>query len=532
MPKQGRTWKGAFSSLSALTPSRSLAARSSPVRPSSTVRTVKTGTRLSLKRPENANDGHLLEFERVVVWDSCRLFSALMVFGMMLVCKFYTRGAELSGVCEGLDILLANNRDAREEGGRLRNNPARQQLGARLEETPRLRWADEFVEFNLDVKRAIRQILRALVPDSVIPAGARVVGANRPVAAVEGFLAEPANAAFIAGVQDFFDAIPAHDGRPGLPAVGVLPHWWLLLNHAAAKITTAFENNLAHPFTGRVEDALNTITRDKAAVQYAIHVGLGTKDKPRGRVPLLSVPALRLMEEVLTSMDWGGRLMRVTARKEFTEALLQDAAMQQDEPRAAAVVEAMVEAVFQDVARARGGGAGRAAGRRAVGRPAAGRPAAGRAGAAGAAARGPAAGVGAAGAAAADAVGAVYPDAEGVPADMQPVWKAKKAALAASVTGIVDALPLSADVIKSSRIFSSLDTQVMLLQRLVVHNTSVDGREAERELRLRQVAAVPAWEGGPRDLNQLYPHLVRDGVRDTKVSTFTIGPIGGDDGGH
>ena len=115
---------------------------------------------------------------------------------------------------------------------------------------------------------------------------------------------------------------------------------------------------------------------------------------------------------------------------------------------------------------------------------------------------------------------------------MQPVWKAKKAALAASVTGIVDALPLSADVIKTSRIFSSLDTQVMLLQRLVVHNTSVDGREAERELRLRQVAAVPGWAGGPRDLDQLYPHLVRDGVRDTKVSTFTIGPIGGDDGGH
>ena len=493
-------------------PTRRSPAPRSSTRPADTVRTVKTGTRLSLKRPEGDADIND-EFERIVVWDSGRLFSALMVFGMMLVCKFYTRGAVRSGVTEGLTeaAVVRQRRN-------LRETPGRQQREERQANTPPVRLADMHKVFGRDVRLAIRQILRALVPEAVIRDDGRVVDPYRPVAAVQAFLAEDETRDFIDGVGAFFDAIPPQDGRPGLAAIGVLPHWPELLTDAAKKITGAFENNLAHPFTGRVEDVLNTITRDKAQVQYAVHVGLGTKRPPKNR-PLLSVAVLTLMEDILRSMDWGGRLMRVTARKQFTEALFRvEQEILQDDPRAVAVIEAMMEAVFEDAARDRAAGAagGAAGGAR-------GRPAGGAAAGAAPAARGRAPDA----AAGAD-LAAAYPDAADVPARMQPVWKQVKRDLEMT-TGILDAPVLSAEKIKSDRIFSSLDTHVMMLQRMVDHDVAVDGREHQREV-LRQLAVFSGRLDDPQDLDRMYPHLVEDAVMDTKASKFTIAPIGQDDG--
>ncbi|MCH9717685.1 MAG: hypothetical protein K0U52_11470 [Gammaproteobacteria bacterium] len=108
---------------------------------------------------------------------------------------------------------------------------------------------------------------------------------------------------------------------------------------------------------------------------------------------------------------------------------------------------------------------------------------------------------------------------------MQRVWKHAKHDLEIT-TGIIDAPVLSADQIKSSRIFSSLDTHVLMLQRMVDHDATVDRRAHQRE-ELRQQAA----DGGdPQALNRRYPELVEDVVKDTKASKFTIAPIGQDEG--
>jgi hypothetical protein len=135
-----------------------------------------------------------------------------MVFGMMLVCKFYSRGAVRSGVTEGLTEAAAVR-----ERNNLRETGARRQREERQANIPPVRLADMGKVFGRDVLLAIRQILRALVPEDVIPPNGHVVEPYRPVAAVQGFLAEDETQAFIAGVQPFFDPIPPKTAGRAFP---------------------------------------------------------------------------------------------------------------------------------------------------------------------------------------------------------------------------------------------------------------------------------------------------------------------------
>ena len=106
----------------------------------------------------------------------------------------------------------------------------------------------------------------------------------------------------------------------GERACGPVPHVARLTHLASEEMSRAMENNVVHPFAGRVREFLYTFSRDKLDVAMGLYLIFGVGAVSRGIV--IDVEMLLGMREVAASMDFLGQVERLDTRIQLTKAVL------------------------------------------------------------------------------------------------------------------------------------------------------------------------------------------------------------------